>query len=230
MMEGTEGLKISRPQSYLILNNIGKKNNFGLLLRSAAAFGIEQVYIVGEKKMKTFGHKLTVCESFDHVRRCLGDKVKVCGIEINETAKPVSCHPFSGSTAFMLGNEGTGMSEKQVTFCDEFVYIPQYSCATASLNVAIAGSIVFHHFASNALECHGLYVINVSTTVWASFLEAERMGNKFTTIKAFSKLEQYLDSTMEEKQQQLILRRERHQKKLSSSLLFDSLDEDTIIP
>ncbi|XP_053991218.1 23S rRNA (guanosine(2553)-2'-O)-methyltransferase RlmP-like isoform X3 [Hylaeus volcanicus] len=220
MMEGTEGLKISRPQSYLILNNIGKKNNFGLLLRSAAAFGIEQVYIVGEKKMKTFGHKgtvphmkLTVCESFDHVRRCLGDKVKVCGIEINETAKPVSCHPFSGSTAFMLGNEGTGMSEKQVTFCDEFVYIPQYSCATASLNVAIAGSIVFHHFA-----------------IWASFLEAERMGNKFTTIKAFSKLEQYLDSTMEEKQQQLILRRERHQKKLSSSLLFDSLDEDTIIP
>jgi hypothetical protein len=40
-------------------------------------------------------------------------------------------------------------------------------------------------------------MIIVSTTVWASFPEAERMNNKFITAKAFSKLEQYLHSTVE---------------------------------
>ena len=46
--------------------------------------------------------------------------------------------------------------------CDHFVYIPQYSDKTASLNVAIAGSIIFHHFA-----------------LWAQFKESSREGEKF---------------------------------------------------
>jgi len=58
--------------------------------------------------------------------------------------------PFSsitGPTAFMLGNEGQGLSTKQMSLCDRFVYIPQHGCGTASLNVAVACSIVLHHFA-----------------------------------------------------------------------------------
>jgi len=37
--------------------------------------------------------------------------------------------------------------EKHKEICDHFVYIPQYTEKTASLNVAVAGSIIFHHFA-----------------------------------------------------------------------------------
>jgi len=46
--------------------------------------------------------------------------------------------------------------------CDSFVYIPQYTEKTASLNVAIAGSIIFHHFA-----------------LWAGYKEQKRVGFKF---------------------------------------------------
>ena len=46
--------------------------------------------------------------------------------------------------------------------CDHFVYIPQYTDKTASLNVAIAGSIIFHHFA-----------------IYANYPEAGRTGEKF---------------------------------------------------
>ena len=42
------------------------------------------------------------------------------------------------------------------------MYIPQYSDKTASLNVAIAGSIIFHHFA-----------------LWAQYEEAGRTEQKF---------------------------------------------------
>jgi tRNA G18 (ribose-2'-O)-methylase SpoU len=47
----------------------------------------------------------------------------------------------AGSTAFLVGNEGTGLSEAQKAVCDHFVYIPQYGNGTASLNVSVAAAI-----------------------------------------------------------------------------------------
>lgn len=40
------------------------------------------------------------------------------------------------------------MNKKQIEMCDHFVYIPQYSTGTASLNVNVAASIVMHHFST----------------------------------------------------------------------------------
>lgn len=40
------------------------------------------------------------------------------------------------------------MNQKQISLCDHFVYIPQFSKGTASLNVNVAASIVMHHFSS----------------------------------------------------------------------------------
>ena len=59
---------------------------------------------------------------------------------------PCTRYP-TGPCAFMLGNEGQGLSPKQLALCDGFVYIPQYGAGTASLNVAVAASIVLHHYA-----------------------------------------------------------------------------------
>ena len=43
--------------------------------------------------------------------------------------------------------QGAGLNEKQLALCDAFIYIPQYGAGTASLNVAVAASIILHHFA-----------------------------------------------------------------------------------
>lgn len=63
----------------------------------------------------------------------------------------------AGPTAFMLGNEGHGMTDRQMALCDRFVYISQYGAGTASLNVAVAASIVLHQFAlwAGAWWCGG---------------------------------------------------------------------------
>eukprot|EP00658_Telonema_sp_P-2_P034255 TRINITY_DN2501_c0_g1_i3.p3 TRINITY_DN2501_c0_g1~~TRINITY_DN2501_c0_g1_i3.p3 ORF type:complete len:104 (+),score=18.64 TRINITY_DN2501_c0_g1_i3:640-951(+) len=74
----------------------------------------------------------------------------------------VHTNPFRGPTAFMMGNEGQGLSEKQMEVCDHFVRICQYSDATASLNVNIACSIVLHHYA-----------------LWAQLPETSRTGYKY---------------------------------------------------
>ena len=78
---------------------------------------------------------------------CTNNSISICGIEIMPESRPIHEQPFRGNTLFLLGNEGSGLNSTQIAMCDHFVYIPQYTDKTASLNVAIAGSIIFHHFA-----------------------------------------------------------------------------------
>ncbi|CAE8637391.1 unnamed protein product [Polarella glacialis] len=192
------------PESYLLLFNVGKKQNFGTLLRSACAFGVSEVVIVGAKKLATFGNQGTAqhaqtrhFDSLEAAKEFLtGRGARICGIEIDDNAKPVSTHPFSGPTAFMLGNEGIGMSPQQRAACDFFVYIPQHSGATASLNVAVAGSIVLHHFAT-----------------WAAMPEHPRLGEKFVVQPARGSLEKFSDPTQAEREEMNRKRSDRASKR-----------------
>ncbi|CAD7970372.1 unnamed protein product [Amoebophrya sp. A120] len=254
-------------QSYLLLHNVGKKQNFGQLLRSAMAFGVTEVGVVGAKKiadLQLFGNQGTCshCDFrfFDTLHDaktyfCEEKNAELCGIEISNTSRPViakmmttrqmnylrnckdgggstssSCSknrncdtklqpqqeyttnyeskadadagenleaqqpesrslfqmhfPFTKSTVFMLGNEGSGMSEQQIKICDFLVHIPQHSKKTASLNVAVAGSIVLHHFA-----------------IFADFAETGIIGEKFELEEPRSKVDKFKNPTDAEKQE-----------------------------
>lgn len=162
--------QLSSPEFFLVLSNISKRQNFGTLLRSACGFGVSEVLVVGEKKLMTFGNKgtlahlsLTHYENINQVVDIVKEKeMDLVGIEISQDSKPVYPHPFKRSTAFILGNEGTGLDQKYINLCDYLIHIPLYGAGTASLNVAIAGSIVFHHFG-----------------IWAGFAESSRGGAKY---------------------------------------------------
>ncbi|CAN6353708.1 unnamed protein product, partial [Urochloa humidicola] len=158
-------------ESVVVVHNVAKRHNVGTLARSATAFGVAEVVVVGRRDVSAFGsHGATSHLRFRHftslalARAYLKDErgCDICGVEITEDAQPVTAHPFRRSTAFLFGNEGTGLSQKECEICDFFVYIPQYGCGTASLNVTVAASIVLHHFAA-----------------WAGFPERGREGNKF---------------------------------------------------
>lgn len=144
--------------------------------RCATAFNVKAVCLVGSRHFNAFGaHGADAHVTFRHyptLEECCDrlkseDGCEIVGIEIDDTALPIQSHPFVGPTAFILGNEGQGLSERQIRCCDKLVYIPQYGCGTASLNVAVATSIVLHHFA-----------------LWAGYEERERQGQKFVVAKA----------------------------------------------
>ena len=111
----------------------------------------------GSKSYNTFGCKgasnhvdFSYYPNLPDARRGLmEDKgvTKILGVEIVDDAVPIESHPFDGNTAFIMGNEGEGMTPNQKAICDGFVYIRQHGPGTASLNVAVAASIVMHHFA-----------------------------------------------------------------------------------
>eukprot|EP00928_Gymnodinium_smaydae_P091335 TRINITY_DN75044_c0_g1_i1.p1 TRINITY_DN75044_c0_g1~~TRINITY_DN75044_c0_g1_i1.p1 ORF type:complete len:238 (+),score=64.16 TRINITY_DN75044_c0_g1_i1:106-819(+) len=203
------GSSASSLTSHLILFNVGKRQNFGTLLRSACAFGVSEVCVVGAKKLATFGNQGTSSHApfryFDSLEGAKLDLksrgVRVCGVEITPEATPIHECRFEGSTAFMLGNEGHGMTPAQRAVCDFFVYIPQYSGATASLNVAVAGSIVLHHFALRA-----------------ALAEQPRSGEKFVVEAPRSSLDKYTNPTEAEKEEISRKRAERAAKKQRTEL------------
>ena len=92
---------------------------------------------------------------------------RILGIEIKEDALSIDSLPFFGPTAFVFGNEGGGLSERQRALCDGFVYIPQFSNENArggmaSINVACASAIVLYTY-----------------SLWAKFTESTKLGEKF---------------------------------------------------
>lgn len=72
--------------------------------------------------------------------------IPIMGVEIEPSSINLEDEPFSTSTAFMMGNEGSGMTEKQMSVCDGFLRISQYGGGTASLNVSVAAGLVLHRF------------------------------------------------------------------------------------
>mmetsp|Transcript_11749 Transcript_11749/g.17765 ORF Transcript_11749/g.17765 Transcript_11749/m.17765 type:complete len:212 (-) Transcript_11749:240-875(-) len=72
--------------------------------------------------------------------------IQIIGVEIDPSSVNLENEPFTNSTAFMMGNEGQGMTKKQMSVCDGFVRISQYGGGTASLNVSVAAGLVLHRF------------------------------------------------------------------------------------
>ncbi len=156
-------------RSALVLFNIAKRRNVGPMIRTANALGTDRIVIVGRKAVQTYGHfgtdrserRLHFHRLEDALRALRDDGFSICGVEICGSALPIDTHPFAGDTAFLMGNEGEGLSEAQRTACDFLVYIRQYGEA-ASLNVGVATGIVLHHFG-----------------LWADFPESEQRNGKF---------------------------------------------------
>jgi tRNA G18 (ribose-2'-O)-methylase SpoU len=158
----------------VIVHNVAKRHNVGTMARSATAFGAAEIVLAGRRDFNCFGshgsashlrfrHFPSLTQACTYLKEQRG--ADICGVEIREDAVPLTTQqppPFRRSTAFLLGNEGTGLSPRECAVCDFFVYIPQYGPGTASLNVTVAASIVLHHFA-----------------VWAGFSERPRNGGKF---------------------------------------------------
>jgi len=162
---------VHEPKCFIIVHNISKRHNIGTLARSASAFGVAEVCLVGSRQFNAFGsHGATEHVAFRHfptLEECCKalreqEGCDIVGVEITDGAQPVHERPFKGPTAFMIGNEGQGLSPRQMALCDSFVYITQYGSGTASLNVTVATTVVLHHFA-----------------LWAGYHEHSRDGFKY---------------------------------------------------
>lgn len=170
---------------YLAIHAIKSADNLGSLLRTAGAFGCREVLVVNpEKKVKrlrkstrTFGahgaERRVAIRAFVSLDRLITfarrQGCRIVGIEIHPDAVTYSAADAFGNpvrpTCFLPGNEGDGLSSRQIAMCDSLVYVPHFGTATASLNVNAATAIVLSAFA-----------------IAAGYTETDRDGAKFSVV------------------------------------------------
>lgn len=140
----------------LLIFNIKSNTNIGQLIRTANAFGAEEICVIGRKKYSTYGNQRTssttkfrhfykIDEAITSYKNLGYDFV---GIEITAESISINEKNFENDSVFILGNEGAGIDGRILTLCDYCVYIPQFGSG-ASINVNTACGIVFNVFTSN---------------------------------------------------------------------------------
>lgn len=140
----------------LLIFNIKSNTNIGQLIRTANAFGAEEICVIGRKKFSTYGNQRTSSTTqFRHfyqideaITQYKSLNYDFVGIEITHESVSINEKEFENNTVFILGNEGAGIHENILTKCDYCVYIPQFGSG-ASLNVNTACGIVFNIFTKN---------------------------------------------------------------------------------
>ena len=109
--------------------------------------------------MATNDNQSTVHNNTKYPATTTTKTIPIIGVEIDNSSINLEEEPFSSfaacsssscncnpSIAFMMGNEGSGMSSKQMSICDGFIRISQYGGGTASLNVSVAAALVLHRY------------------------------------------------------------------------------------
>lgn len=148
-----------RADSPLLLGVAGLQDpgNLGTILRSAEAFGVNGVFI-GERSVAPWNPKVVRGSSGSVFRLPIVKTetqsallaLRERGVKIWATSShkgtPLQEADFSGASAILIGNEGSGLSREVMQQVDETLVIP-HSSRVESLNAGIAASIVVYEAA-----------------------------------------------------------------------------------
>lgn len=137
----------------LVLDGVADPGNLGTIIRCADALGAECVYI-GDDGADVFGPKTVRaamgsifrvsaerCDAVSAVNRLRGEGYKVYAAMLDERAVDVRRADISGKVAFVIGNEGHGVSDNVAAACDGSIIIPMTK-GIESLNAAVAASLL----------------------------------------------------------------------------------------
>lgn len=137
----------------LLLDNVGNPYNVGAIARSAAAFGVDGLYLAGSSvspnapkaektalgtaRYLTWSEHPTTPAAADAAR---ADGYRVVGVELADPARPLAEIDLARDVCLVLGHEDHGISPAGLAACDELGYVPLVG-RVGSLNVATAASI-----------------------------------------------------------------------------------------
>lgn len=156
--EQNEGFKKDTDGVWLILENIQDPGNLGTMFRTAEAVGITGI-IMDSTTVDIYNPK-TIRSTMGSIYRVpfyITDdlpetlqEIKSRGVRIYAAHLKGSCcydeQDYIGSTAFLIGNEGNGLTEEAVRLADFNIRIPMHG-QVESLNAAMAAGILMYEAA-----------------------------------------------------------------------------------
>ena len=140
----------------LILDSVQSPFNVGSILRTAAAYRVDHVWLAGatapprsasvQKTALGTDRYLTfspIERAVDAVAAAHDDGYVVIGLELADEAEPLHATRLGDAVCLVVGNEDHGISAAALRACDRVAYLPQLG-KVGSLNVAVAASIALY--------------------------------------------------------------------------------------
>jgi tRNA (guanosine-2'-O-)-methyltransferase len=137
----------------LLLDSVTQPFNVGAMIRSAAAFGVERVWLcgnsalpdspsagktaLGTQRLLAWEHEPSPVAA---AKAAAAAGLRVVAIELADGAVPLFDAPLGGDVCLALGNEDHGCSPALLAVVDAVGYIPQAG-RVGSLNVSAAAAI-----------------------------------------------------------------------------------------
>lgn len=129
--------------------------NIGSIVRTANAFNVASVRIVGRRRWNRRGAMVT--DRYLHVAHhadvaglvawARERDLPLVGVDNVPGSVPLEPRVLPEACVLLLGQEGPGLSAQARAACDVVVHITQHG-STRSLNAAAAGAIVLYHWAT----------------------------------------------------------------------------------
>ena len=137
----------------LLLESVGQPFNVGSIIRTAAVFGVDQLWLCGASATPEHPSARKTALGTDRylpweqlpdgragVEAARAEGLRVIAVELASGAVPLHEAPLEGDICLALGNEDRGCSAALLAAADAVAYIPQAG-KVGSLNVAVAAAI-----------------------------------------------------------------------------------------
>lgn len=144
-------LDTSRASLHIAIENWQHDLNIGTIVRTANAFNVETVHIIGKHHWNRRGamvtdrymniiHHDTVKEFAEFIK---SDNRQIIAIDIVPGAVELSKTSLPAKTVLVFGGEGPGLSEQMQAVAGQTVKIEQFG-STRSVNVGVAAGIAMY--------------------------------------------------------------------------------------
>jgi tRNA (guanosine-2'-O-)-methyltransferase len=139
-----------------MLEGLGGPFNLGAILRTAAAYRVEHLYLAAMQIDPTSTNVGKTARGADRfvpwtMHADLASAIaaarlagySIVGLELADQAVPIHDADLPSPMCFIIGHEDRGLSKSALTECDSVVFLPQLG-RIGSLNVATAASIAMY--------------------------------------------------------------------------------------
>jgi tRNA G18 (ribose-2'-O)-methylase SpoU len=128
--------------------------NIGSIVRTANAFNVAGVHIIGRRRWNRRGAMVTDRyldvshhpSVTDFAKQIRSDGCVIIGVDNLAGAVPLDRAELPRRTCLVFGSEGPGLTDELVAVCEQLVAITQYG-STRSLNAGAAAAIAMYHWA-----------------------------------------------------------------------------------
>ncbi|MGL5248355.1 MAG: TrmH family RNA methyltransferase [Brooklawnia sp.] len=127
--------------------------NIGSIVRTANAFNVDRVHIVGNRRWNRRGAMVT--DRYLHVVHqpdelslaayCAAEDIVLVGVDNLPGSVPLETTALPQACCLVFGSEGPGLTDEMVAGCRQLVSITQYG-STRSLNAGAAAAIAIYRW------------------------------------------------------------------------------------